>query len=887
MRFLCLSKPFYGLLLMVCFYYPMLQTQAQKPRLLKDFATGNKGSAPDGLVSAGNWAYFSADDGIHGRELWKTDGSEGGTTLVKDLCAGVCGAAPKNLCAVNGIVFFTAYESDKGTELWRSDGSEKGTFRVKDINNGSSNFSPRYLTNVNGILFFTAHDGRNGAELWKSDGTEAGTRMVKDLIPGAEGANPAGFCVAGAGLYFKTFDKAYKQILWYSDGSETGTVQIGTYREISHMQYNAERSILFFANNLYPLGYALYALSSASGNPVLIKSIDGKGPAWSGNAFLSLGKYLYFSIGSSLWRSDGTANGTEAFAQLGSGVTADNMQAIGTHFLFNAEKPEDPRSNVTIVLSNTWISDGTAPGTRLLSKATLKTAFRYGDRVVMAADDHFKGIEYWHSTLKPGNAAQCHDLVTGHYGSDPGNFSELNGKLLFFAGSSEHGRELFTCDAKTFAPVLLKNINTRGNSSAPFNLKAAGGLLYFMIRDENGAIQLWKTTSKTGSSEQLHVFNTIHDFEFEGLCEVGNKLFFSLIYANAGKKDKSGPRGELWVSDGSKAGTRKVFSHAGISKGSDQSVAAYKGKLYFNMDDGKNGTELWCSDGTEQGTTLVKDILRGAESSSPQWLTVAGNYLYFTADNYNDGNELWKTDGSSQGTVQVKDIYDGGASADPVNLQAYKGLLFFAADDGVHGLELWCTDGSETGTKMIADIRKGAEGSVPEDLTECNGLLFFSANNGRQGIELWKTDGSEAGTSMVADLYAGGEDSNPGELRAMGNVLFFTASDGKHGVEIWKSDGREKGTEMVKDIQKGITGGGCRNLTVYNGLLYFVAVGGLNNPELWVSNGKAAGTSELLADYSSSNLLPPMFLCAADNSLYFVVDEHFSGTEIWVLSSKS
>ena len=134
----------------------------------------------------GGTLFFTADDGIHGSELWKSDGSQAGTVLVKDIDPDADGYdeyGPSYLTAVGGTLFFTADDGIHGEELWKSDGTRAGTVLVKDIHPGDYGSDPSSLTDVRGTLFFTARDGIHGSELWKSDGTRAGTVLVKDIRP--------------------------------------------------------------------------------------------------------------------------------------------------------------------------------------------------------------------------------------------------------------------------------------------------------------------------------------------------------------------------------------------------------------------------------------------------------------------------------------------------------------------------------------------------------------------------------------------------------------------------------------------------------------------------------------------------------------------------------
>ena len=75
---------------------------------------------------------------------------------------------------------------------------------------------------------------------------------------------------------------------------------------------------------------------------------------------------------------------------------------------------------------------------------------------------------------------------------------------------------------------------------------------------------------------------------------------------------------------------------------------------------------------------LVKDIVPGGVSASPQWLSPVGASLFFTAWDPKSGRELWKTNGTHAGTVMVKDIWPGEEGSSPYGLTDVGGTLYFA-----------------------------------------------------------------------------------------------------------------------------------------------------------------------------------------------------------------
>ncbi len=213
------------------------------------------------------------------------------------------------------------------------------------------------------------------------------------------------------------------------------------------------------------------------------------------------------------------------------------------------------------------------------------------------------------------------------------------------------------------------------------------------------------------------------------------------------------------------------------------------GMLYFTADDGVHGRELWRSDGTCGGTTIVADVYPGAgyRGQLPSGITNVGGQLFFTTYHPHSGQELWVTDGTSSGTRLVRDLVPGPDGAHPQHLINVAGTLYFAAKTDAYGGELWKSDGTCSGTVLVRDIRSGWRGSSPEQLAVVGDRLYFVATDREHGTELWTSDGTLEGTILVSDMNPGPFGSDPEDLTVVGDRVYFTANEPARGREIWRT----------------------------------------------------------------------------------------------------
>jgi ELWxxDGT repeat protein len=313
---------------------------------------GGVGPVPDAVLAVGKTLFFTFADGVHGPELWKTDGTEAGTGLVKDILPGSAGSFPRQFARLgHRLLFFVEAEP---TALWSSDGTAEGTVQLAPVP-----WSLGTSAVVGDALFYRAGGSSDETNaLWRSDGTPGGTMRIGDFPAG-----PAD-CVAARSLLFcDVLDE-----LWTSD--ETGnTRRIAAIQGIRSDSLIGAGQRVYFATATAGKDHQLWTSDGSAEGTLAVASFPDLGEQTFGGGFARgeptdltpLGDVLYFAghrpeTGYELWRSDGTVAGTRLVVDLEPGPTdsfPSSLRALGGRLIFRATR-------------GLWSTDGTEAGTILV-----------------------------------------------------------------------------------------------------------------------------------------------------------------------------------------------------------------------------------------------------------------------------------------------------------------------------------------------------------------------------------------------------------------------------------------------------------------------------------------------------------------------------------------
>ncbi len=648
-----------------------------------------------------------------GEELWVSDGTAEGTFPLKDIYPGPNGSVVTMFHRQENHVVFQADDGTHGIELWRGDGTPEGTFLIYDIAPGLASSDPHYFCSVGEWIYFAANDGAHGKEIWRTDGTGKGTHLVVDLMPGQASSGPWSLTAYQGKLFFCANSLDYGEEIFFTDGMREGT---GVLRDIV------------------------------------------PGPAWSGPDNLCVfGDHLFFSCddgihGEELWISDGSANGTRLAADIRRSTRVLNpssspreLTAAGDLLLFVVDTPEYGDA--------LWQSDGTEHGTHpVVSMARGEkgrapqglTASR--GQVFFSAQDDAHGREPWVYDPETRDCRILKDLCPGPCASNPDHFLPVGEWVYFSADDGIHGRRVWRSSASGRNTEMLHFDPDEGAGLNVVQTFILLGRIYCYTREDTSSASLWRIDTHRGLIERLVRFNTPlppwdpnapHVFPvLDGEAPAMEDLIEELYLVGA------------------------VFPYNPESPAPD--TAVMEDILYFSAYTNAYGAELWRTDGSRAGTTLVCDIFMGRASSSPHCLRVLCGKLYFIAEFPVEGKVVGESNGTSQGTRFIRPFNPGAGIYFPSiiasgmerlgeNQLILASIYPVASTPGNMQLGMIrCTEKEEEYVHF-SSIKAGKSGAWPRQFTEVNGRVFFTADDGIHGEELWFTDG-EKEVRMVRDI---------------------------------------------------------------------------------------------------------------------------------------
>lgn len=816
---LTLSRPEIG-----TSYYAIDPATAQATLLLE-------GAGLSGLAPVGNRFVFAFDDGIHGRELWSTDGTPGGTAMLADLSPGAASSSLSVLSGNGTAAWFAALPSGETVRrLFITDGTALGTFPLGPVSPTSGDASTSVSAAISGGIIYAARD-TSSSPLRLYFATQSSA-------PAAALSAAAGTITPGTGPILSTgthallvgTDSGSTQHLYITDGAQSTSIS---------------ESALAFTNDLAvvpepgaPFGWTAYYGGGATasttepcrtdgtrdGTSVVADLNPGSDPSSPGN-FIAFGSAAYFRT-SSYSSSGGTYNATflsvtgqpAAITDLGSAMGAPTsispLSVVGGQLLCagSDSRGSELWSFDPALAQFTFVAD-LSPGEAGHSSPFL-VATTPQAALLAARTDQWP----YQFVVTGGTAATT---IPARTGGQPLSYSffgctqplgVLNDQFIAFANSGPSGEEPWSINPTTGGGTLLRDIRIGGAGSQPgssFFTSAAsfacqgsftsavvgappvtprsvfaaspsspsGGATYGVWSTDGtpaGTTELTRHRTETGLTTLLFNFTPL-----------GSRAFF---LAPPLMNEFSQFDTDLWVTDGTIAGTQRAvpLRPLGIISTTPNQLVAWNGRLYFTAT--TSGTlRLFTSDGTPAGTALA-DI--GPEASALRLGLIYPTSLglvFSTTSVFGGPPTLWITNGTPSGTRRILPESSDTQYSTFNAITDAGSHFFFATWTRSAGREVWVSDGTPEGTRLVADLNPGPGSSDPSFLRILpDGRLIFSAFTPSRGIELWQTDGSASGTRLITDLVPGPGSSAPTNAALIGNNLVFTADDGSPiGRELW------------------------------------------------------------------------------------------------------
>ncbi|MDH5232894.1 MAG: hypothetical protein OEY38_22800, partial [Gammaproteobacteria bacterium] len=654
---------------------------------------------------------------------------------------------------------------------------------------------------------FSANDGVHGNEMWRSDGSPQGTRLLKDLISIGHG-NPRNFI-------------AYDGAVYLIADQNNSNAQVLVYR-------NRKLEVLFdMATNNIPVTNNLSMFRVAQRLLLLHRNSNAM---------------QFYSI--NLQGSD--FRQVEGFS--------DTIQYLGQR----GQKNENTAIFIDYTVNDTqnlWSTDGISahlivspdPNIQLYWSAQIGEDIYYLLRNISQQD-----LWFWHSN-KDGSEQELLQSFIGESRDIPGSYPMDLGDQFLFSIRNDVSAMLWRIDASGMS--MIKKLNDNANSYINYRI-LFGDSIYFIV-ENNDAFELWKSNGTAAASVYL---TTIANSEGLGSLEMqASRDGIYISYSDSALENKD--QILFFRSDGTNA-TLSPTAFAHMSK-----IATLDDSEYFFAQTFDNEVALYKKTDTQE---KVKVFFENHPSRNSLWRYypfVLNNRLYAKAYTLEYADEIWQSDGTANGTTLLKEIVPGKQRSFGEAFIVQDNVALFSVLDPNVGLELWMSDGSANGTRLLQDFNQtlNANGSDPGEVILLDNKKLFLSNHMFNGSNLMVSDGSRLGTQVLVDTRVA-RYRNP--LIKFNNKAIFLAYTDDNQEELHISDGTT--FRLLKDLDASYSGLTFKAIAQNQTQLFFTE----NNRSLWVTDGSTLGTQQLLSDITGINRVYDLHAHVAGENLILFIDDN-------------
>jgi trimeric autotransporter adhesin len=581
--------------------------------------------------------------------------------------------------------------------------------------------------------------------------------------------------------------------------------------------------------------------------PELVKDINTISNLNEPKNLTDLNGVLYFVKdddihGEELWKTDGTAAGTELVKDINPGLESSiiyGLTKVSNILYFVAYRPSEGFA--------LWKTEGTAANTVMVKDINLFSTSQYDSGIysltdvngilMFVANDGTTGNELWKSDGTATGTVLVKDIFPGPTGSSIADLINVNGNLFFRAESSTNNRELWTSSGTDASTSLRANINPSSSSfPSNFNVIFSSGsyFLYFTADNGTNGREVYRLSlSVAGSTPLLYDINP----GFAGSNPINFKVIAGAILYFSANEPTFGI--EVYRLTPAITPTRLTDINPNAGNSFPSEFFNYGADVYFLAYNPLTGHELYKNNGT---TSTLIEINSGAESSNPNSFTILNGQMYFFVSKESTlESKLMKIPAFGGSPQLVKTIVDSYffesfsslSSSYYDHIEVSNNLLFFVAVDNINGLNLWKTDG--TNTIIVKDSSPGSSNCT--NFLSAGATTFFFADNFTNGKELWKTDGTSGGTALVKDIRPGSLGYNGYYEKGIefNNKILFNVTNFFFDSQTWISDGTNAGTIPLLD-NNGLP------VSAFNFILFQNMVFFTSNGELWKTDGSPGGT---------------------------------------------